>query len=200
MIIHNNFEKKNKILYGIGKDNLKHLDISDGTLDLSLPGGGKKISFQKIITFLNNNNLSSTVIRVPQLIGYQLDKLYSAFDNAIIANNYPADYKGVFPVKVNHKSYTLDKIVKYGTKYNHGWEIGTKAELLIVISFLKNKNTLIICNGTKDVDYVEAVLNLRNNGYQAILSFESERELKIIIQLSKKLNINRKQEYIKCRQ
>lgn len=189
MTIHDTFEEKNKSLYGIGKGSLDYFNISNGNLSLTLPGG--KVSFHKITKFITDHNLSSVTLRVPQLIDHQLRKLYTAFHEAINLYKYKGNFKGVFPVKVSHKAQILQTIAKYGAKHDHGWEIGTKAELLIVLNLLneKTKNTLVICNGTKDADFIEAVLQLVKRGYNILISVETKRELQLIIQLSAKLDI-----------
>lgn len=184
MTTQRNIEEINKILYGINVKDLDYFGISNGNLTLNLSEG--EISFETITEFIKNHGFSSVVLRIPETIDHQLNKLYSAFNEAIKNHDYKSRYNGVFPVKVNHKAYTLKKIAKYGAKYNHGWEIGTKSELIIVISLLhdKPKNTLIICNGTKDKDYINAILLLVKKGYNLILTVESKRELLLVIKLS----------------
>ena len=133
--------------------------------------------------------LSSVVLRTPQLIDKQLSKLYNAFSHVFNKYNYPSLYRGVFPVKVNHNASVLKAISNYGANYGHGFEVGTKPELLIVLSLKHDQSSLIICNGTKDDDYIDAALTLTEKGYNIIISIESMRELQDLIRLSKKRQI-----------
>ena len=134
--------------------------------------------------------MSSVVLRVPKLIEKQLEKLYHAFSSAFSKYNYPSIYQGVFPVKVSHNAPVLRSIANYGKKFRHGWEVGTKPELLIALSFITDlKSTIIICNGSKDSDYIESALNLTKLGFNLIITIESKREMAILTALSRKLKV-----------
>lgn len=180
----------NKIrnLYGLGVGELEFLNISPDSDNLSLTIKNQSISFEMITNFLKKQNISSTVVRIPELIDNQLEKLYKSFSDAFTKFNYPSPYKGVFPIKVNHNASVLKSISEYGKKFGHGYEVGTKPELLIVMSLKPNPSSLIICNGAKDVEYLEAILILTEMGYNIIISIESERELDLLISLSNKTN------------
>ena len=182
--------EKARSIYGIGPqtNEFQFLDVSnDGELLLKLMNGS--ISFKHIVNKLKDMGLSSAIVRIPELIDYQLHKLYTAFNTAISKYSYKNRYQGVFPVKVNQTSTIINAIAEYGLHYDHGWEVGTKPELLIAASKIKSINTLIICNGAKDEEYIEACLVLLKHGYNIIVSIETIHELDILINMSTKYSL-----------
>ena len=179
---------KIKGIYGINKGDLDFLNLSSDHDYLEVLINSKPVSFQSITNYLNTMGLSSVVLRMPQLIDKQLSKLYNSFSHAFNKYNYPSLYRGVFPVKVNHNFSVLNAISTYGANYGHGFEVGTKPELLIALN-MKNVPSLIICNGTKDDDYINAALTLSKKGYNILISIESLRELKDLIRISNQRQI-----------
>ncbi|OLS23008.1 MAG: Biosynthetic arginine decarboxylase [Candidatus Heimdallarchaeota archaeon LC_3] len=182
---------KSRYTYGIGNQasEFNYLDINEkGNLILNLTNGS--ISFSEITEQIKNYGISSFVLRIPELIENQLEKLYHAFEKAIEKNQYPNYYQGVFPVKVNQTFSAINSIRKFGNKNNHGFEVGTKPELLLAVSNLDHINdTLIICNGTKDQDYLEATMILQRYGFNIIISIESLKELNLLIDVAKNTEI-----------
>ena len=181
--------EKIKGIYGIGNGELDFLDLSSDHDYLEVNINSKNVSFQTIIKYLNSMGLSSVVLRLPQLIDKQLSKLYNSFSHAFTKYNYPSLYRGVFPVKVNHNASVLKSISTYGDNYGHGFEVVTKSELLIVLGLKHDPSSLVICNGTKDDDYLDAALTLTEKGYNIIISIESLRELKDLIRISERRQI-----------
>ncbi|MFW9929435.1 MAG: biosynthetic arginine decarboxylase [Candidatus Thorarchaeota archaeon] len=183
--------EKAKYIYGIGQtsEEFHYLDISeDGNLLLSLPSGN--ITITEIINTIRNKGISSFVLRIPELIKTQIEKLYSAFDIAIDKYNYGNKYQGVFPVKVNQTQTAIRSIQDFGGKFHHGFEVGTKPELLIAVSNVNfEENTLIICNGTKDEDYLTACLVLSQSGYNIIISVESIDEINLLLKVIEKTSV-----------
>ena len=182
--------EKARCIYGIGPqtNEFQFLDVSaDGELLLNLMNGS--ISFKQIINKLKDMGLSSAIVRVPELVNFQLNKLYTAFNTAITKYSYKNRYQGVFPVKVNQTSAIINAIAEYGVQYGHGWEVGTKPELLIAVSKIKSANTLIICNGAKDEEYIEACLVLLKHGYNIIISVETVHELDILVNMATKYSL-----------
>ena len=180
---------KIKGIYGIGHGDLDFLNLSSNHDYLEVDINSKSVSFQTISKYLNTMGLSSVVLRLPQLIDKQLAKLYNAFSHAFNKYDYPSLYRGVFPVKVNHNANVLKYISSFGANYGHGFEVGTKPELLIVLSLKHDPSSLIICNGTKDDDYIDAALTLTEKGYNIVISIESVRELKDLIRISEQRQI-----------
>ncbi|MHA1990051.1 MAG: biosynthetic arginine decarboxylase [Candidatus Hodarchaeales archaeon] len=181
---------KARYTFGIGNkaSEFEYLDISEnGDLLLNLSNG--QISIPEITKKVKEYGLSSFVLRIPELIKFQLDKLYGAFQKAITKHNYLNVYQGVFPVKVNQTYTAIKSVYEYGRYYNHGFEVGTKPELLLAVSQVSShENTPIISNGTKDRDYLEACIVIQKAGYNLIISIESIQELDLLIELAEEYN------------
>lgn len=185
-------KEKARTIYGIGPNSkeFNYLDVTnDGFLTITL--NGKKILFQEIVEKVKDLELGSVVVRIPDLVKMQLDKLYDAFNSAIKEYNYQNRYQGVYPIKVNQTAPIIDAIAKFGQEHNHGWEAGTKPELMIAVSRIQNPgSTLIICNGTKDSEYVEACMLLKHHGHNIIVSVESLHELNLVLECAQKYEIS----------
>ena len=50
--------------------------------------------------------------------------------NAIKELDYKGEYRGVYPIKVNQQQQVIEEMTKFGQKYHHGLEVGSKAELV----------------------------------------------------------------------
>ncbi|MDE6771300.1 MAG: biosynthetic arginine decarboxylase, partial [Muribaculaceae bacterium] len=107
------------------------------------------------------------------------------------ANEY--SYTGqnfiVYPIKVNQMRQVVEEIVSHGNKYNIGLEAGSKPELHAVLAVNTHSNSLIVCNGYKDEDYVELALLAQKMGRRIFLVVEKLNELKLIADVAKRLNI-----------
>ena len=175
-------------VYGIGSESseLQFLDVTpNGELELCLPTG--RIALRSITENMNRLGVSSFVLRIPELIKSQLSKLYSAFDKATKNCGLNVGYQGVFPVKVNQSASVIDSISLYGGEFGHGWEVGTKPELMIAVSKISQPGkTLVVCNGTKDHSYIETCMLLMEQGHDLIISLESMREVEILISIAAK--------------
>ena len=80
------------------------------------------------------------------------------FNKSIRMIGYKNKFKSVYPIKVNQQSQVIKNVVKYSKKFNSGLEVGSKAELLIALSQNLTKNALIVCNGTKDEEFIKLSL------------------------------------------
>jgi arginine decarboxylase len=129
------------------------------------------------------------ILRIENLLGHRLSILNQAFEKAIRESNYRNVYRGVFPIKVNQQSHVVDEISRFGQSHNHGLEAGSKAELIIALSHTQSLDSLIICNGYKDEEFVELGLYARKIGVRCFFVIESLAELPIILAVSQRLSI-----------
>ncbi len=83
----------------------------------------------------------------------------------------------------------VEEIVSHGKKFNIGLEAGSKPELHAVLAINTDAESLIICNGYKDEDYVELALLAQKMGKRIFLVVEKLNELKLIASVSKRLKI-----------
>ncbi|XP_031258104.1 arginine decarboxylase [Pistacia vera] len=131
------------------------------------------------------------LIRLPDVLKNRLESLQSAFDFAVQTQGYEARYQGVFPVKCNQDRFVVEDIVRFGSPFRFGLEAGSKPELLLAMSCLckGNPESLLICNGFKDAEYISLALLARKLALNTVIVLEQEEELDLVIDISKKLNV-----------
>lgn len=83
----------------------------------------------------------------------------------------------------------VEELVTHGKKFNIGLEAGSKPELHAVLATNIAENALIICNGYKDEDYIELALLAQKMGRRIYLVVEKINELRLITEISKRINI-----------
>jgi len=137
-------------------------------------------------------------IRVPIMIRFQdiiksrVELLANCFHKAIADHGYKGEYCGVYPIKVNQQRHLVQDIVKFGRKNKLGLECGSKPELLVVLALMNTENAVIICNGFKDVEYIETALLSQKIGRQTIIVIDRREELFLVINAAKKFNMRPK--------
>lgn len=143
--------------------------ISDGGLGLRLP----------------------LIVRLPDVLESRLRSLQFAFDHAIRSQAYSSHYQGVFPVKCNQDRFVVEDIVRFGSGFGFGLESGSKPELVLAMSCLckGSSDSLLICNGFKDADYISLALVSRKLGFNTVLVLEQEEELDLLINLSRQMGV-----------
>ena len=145
--------------------------------------------FEMVTAFKERSIRLPLLLRFPDIIHSQMEKICTCFDTAIKEQDYKGKYYGVFPVKVNQQRHVIEDIIQAGSEYNFGLEVGSKPELLIALAFMDNPEGLIICNGFKDKSYVEMALLSQKAGKNIFLVVERQKELDIILQMSKQLQL-----------
>lgn len=148
--------------------------------------------FEMVTAFKERSLRLPLLLRFPDIIHSQMEKICNCFDKAIKEQDYKGNYYGVFPVKVNQQRHVIEDIVQTGREYNFGLEVGSKPELLIALAFMDNPEGLIICNGFKDKSYVEMALLSQKAGRNIFLVVERQKELDIILEMSKQLHLRPK--------
>jgi len=185
--------EKSAQLYGINNWGSDYFSVSSsGEVQVSAKFSGKKISvsLMDIIEGMRARGMEMpAVLRVRNVLDDRIETLNSAFAKAIDAVDYRNVYRGVFPIKVNQQCHVIEEIADYGQRFHHGFEAGSKAELIIALSHLKDHQSLIICNGYKDAEFIELGLYARQMGIQCFFVLESLSELKTIVAVSQQLNI-----------
>src|SRR5512132_522706 len=100
-------------------------------------------------------NLSTPLlIRFQYLLPHRVEMLNRAFQSAINENNYRGAYRGVFPIKVNQLREVVEEILDAGRPFHHGIEVGSKPEIFAGLAVHHDPESLIICNGYKDRNYI----------------------------------------------
>ncbi|PRW33729.1 arginine decarboxylase [Chlorella sorokiniana] len=132
------------------------------------------------------------LFRFLPIVGHRIAKLNAAFSAAIERFEYQGTYNGVFPVKANHDKSLIDAVLEYGTPHQFGLEVGSKAELVMVMARLAGtgrRGVNLVCNGFKDAEYMELVLHCRELGMNAMVVMEQYSELDLLLSAARRLGV-----------
>ncbi|MDJ0680147.1 MAG: biosynthetic arginine decarboxylase [Xenococcaceae cyanobacterium MO_167.B52] len=184
-------------LYGIEEWGEPYFSINAaGNITVSPQGASRGISLDlyELVESLKKRNIGlPLLIRFSDILADRMERLYACMNRAIARYNYNGRYQGVFPVKCNQNRHLLEDLVSYGKPYQFGLEAGSKPELMIALAILEpntdSSETLLICNGYKDREYIETALLATRLGHKPIIVIEQISELHTILQVSKELDI-----------
>ena len=129
------------------------------------------------------------LFRFSDILRQRIIEMHTCFRTAISETSYKGSYQGVYPIKVNQQKQVVESIVAAGHEFDYGLEAGSKPELLTVMGIIKNPNSLIICNGYKDEEFVALALAGRKLGLTIILVIEKISELELIFKVAKRMGV-----------
>jgi len=129
------------------------------------------------------------VIRFQDLLQHRVETINLAFQSAINEFGYKSHYRGVFPIKVNQLREVVEEIVDAGRPFHLGIEAGSKPELLAALAINNDPESLIICNGYKDSQFIQSALLGNKLGTRVIMVVEKLEELFQILQVSKEMGV-----------
>lgn len=180
-------------LYGINEWGAGYYSLNEqGQVCVNVDHADHRCSvpLMEIVAGLEQRNHAMPVLlRIENLLDDRITRLNEAFRKAISDFGYRGEYRGVFPIKVNQQCHVIEEITKFGEQYHHGLEAGSKAELMIALSHLRDREACIVCNGYKDAEFIELGLQARKLGMNCFFVIETPSELGIILRVSKKLGI-----------
>ncbi|MCB1675551.1 MAG: biosynthetic arginine decarboxylase, partial [Halioglobus sp.] len=180
-------------LYGIDDWGAGYFNVSaQGEVQVTTEVDGQpvSVSLMDIVQGMQARDLHMPVVlRIRNLLDHRIEVLNETFARAIERCGYRNDYRGVFPIKVNQQCHVIEEIAEYGRRYHHGFEAGSKAELIIGLAQLRDSKGLIICNGYKDAEFIELGLYARQMGVPCFFVLETASELATIIERSRALDV-----------
>ena len=145
---------------------------------------GNEPSLYDIIKEIESKGYEGPILlRFPHLIRKQINTLYTNFNRAIKEFNYQGKFKAVFPLKVNQFPTFVEPLSKIAPKYNYGLEAGSKAELILAMTY-NNFNAPITVNGFKDKDMIRMCFIAGKMGYDITITIEGLNELHSILEVS----------------
>ena len=175
-------------LYGIDEWGAGYFGISDEGHVVCHPTGEEhhSISLPDVIAELRRQDVQTPIIlRFPQIIECQLERMHTAFRQAIGEFNYRGKHIGVFPFKVNQRREFIDAVVSCGQRHDYGLEVGSKTEFIAALSYPLSPSSLLICNGFKDREFVDMAFIGAEMGKRVIVVVEGPDELSTYIELAK---------------
>ncbi len=193
----NNFEHWDtdtaKKAYGIQHWSNGYFDVSEKgevVVNCVVSGQQVKVSLLDIIEGMKDRELGMPILlRIENILDQSITDLNEAFRAVIEREGYQAPYRGVYPIKVNQQAQIVEEIAHFGAQYGHGFEVGSKPEMIAALTNLQNKECLIICNGYKDQEFIELGLLATKLGFKCFFVIETLTEVPIIIDRSKALGI-----------
>jgi arginine decarboxylase len=180
-------------LYGVRNWGAGFFDIDvngEVTVGVTFPSGKRvDIPLPTIVAGAKQRgNALPLLLRIENLLDARIALLNDSFRSAITVAGYRGEYRGVFPVKVNQQCQVIEEISRFGARYGHGLEAGSKAELVLALAALQDGG-LLICNGYKDREFIDLGLWARKLGIPCFFVIESPAELPLILERSAALNI-----------
>lgn len=178
-------------LYNINGWGLKYFSINDkGHVVVTPREDCAAVDLKDVMDELQVRDISSPVLlRFPDILNNRIEKITNCFKQAAEEYNYQAENFIIYPIKVNQMRQVVQEIVSHGNKFNVGLEAGSKPELHAVLATGIADNSLIICNGYKDENYIELALLAQKMGRRIYLVVEKMNELKLIADVAKRIKI-----------
>ncbi len=180
-------------LYGVRNWGRNFFDVSKTGEMLVRPGGRNSkmtVSLMDIVAEMEKREIGMpALIRFPDILQTRIQHVNERFRKAISEAGYKGQYRGVYPVKVNQQFKVVESIIKFGREYNHGLEVGSKAELIAAAAYMEDEQALLICNGYKDEEFVDLALQTQKLGMKVLIVIEMPAELELIIERAELLNV-----------
>ncbi|WP_444907234.1 biosynthetic arginine decarboxylase [Microbulbifer sp. SSSA008] len=180
-------------IYGVNQWGNGYFDIdSQGNVVIKNPSDDEAdaVPLIQIIEGMQDRGLHMPILlRVENILDKSISSLNETFRQIIEKLDYQNKYQGVYPIKVNQQAQIVDEVAQFGSRYQHGFEVGSKAEMIAALSTIEELDSLIICNGYKDQEFIELGLEATKLGLKCIFVIETLTELPIIVKRSQALDI-----------
>jgi len=148
------------------------------------------IALQDVVDELREQNVQFPVVmRFHDILKNRVRQLNESFARAINDAEYQSPYRGVYPIKVNQIREVVDEIVEAGRPYNYGLEAGSKPELMAVLSYDTGEDSLTICNGYKDEDFLRLAMLGRKLGRKVVVVIEKFSEIEPLLRIATDMGV-----------
>lgn len=178
-------------LYNINGWGVDYFSINQkGNVEVKPLKNGVSIDLRDLLDELMLSDVSMPLLlRFPDILDDRIIDISKCFKSASEEYSYKAQNFIIYPIKVNQMRPVVEEIVSHGKKFNIGLEAGSKPELHAVIAINTDPESLIICNGYKDEDYIELALLAQKMGKRIFLVIEKLNELKLVANVSRRLKV-----------
>ncbi len=181
-----------RTLYNIQRWGAKYFDINDAGHVVAKPlqDAGGAVDLTDVIEEARGRGLKfPLLIRFQDILRHRVEAINQAFRNSITEFNYQGKYRGVFPIKVNQLREVVEEILDAGKAFEFGLEVGSKPELFAGLALQNQPDSLVICNGYKDAEFIRMALLGIKLGKRVIMVVEKLEELRQIIVISKQIGV-----------
>jgi arginine decarboxylase len=179
-------------LYGIHRWGSGYFGVNPGGHITVHPEGeaGPAIDLVKVAERVRERGLNyPLLIRFHDLLRHRVRAINEAFAEAIKSARYKGEYRGVFPIKVNQMREVVEEILDAGEPYHYGLEVGSKPELFAALAHHRDPESLLVCNGYKDGEFIRTALLGRKLGKKVILVIEKVEELRTAVETARAMQI-----------
>ncbi|MBR1386800.1 MAG: biosynthetic arginine decarboxylase [Alloprevotella sp.] len=178
-------------LYGVKGWGVNYFGINQkGHAYVTPRKNGVEVDLKDVVDELAERDITAPVLlRFPDILNNRIEKTAACFDVAAKSYDYQAEHFIIYPIKVNQVRPVVEELISHGKKYNLGLECGSKPELHAVLATNMDSDSLIICNGHKDQNYIELALLAQKMGKRVFLVIEKLPELAIIARTADKLGV-----------
>ncbi len=178
--------------YGIGRWGGGYFGVNpEGHVTVHPEGqSGASIDLIKVAERARERGLHyPLLIRFHDLLRHRVRAINEAFAEAIKSARYKGEYRGVFPIKVNQMREVVEEILDAGEPYHYGLEVGSKPELFAALAHHRNPESLLVCNGYKDAEFIRTAMLGRKLGKKVILVIEKPEELRTALEIAKAMQV-----------
>jgi len=178
-------------IYNINGWGVNYFSINDkGNVVVTPAKNGVEVDLKELVEELQLRDVAAPMlIRFPDILDNRIEKMSNSFKIAAEEYKFKAKNFIIYPIKVNQMRPVVEEIINHGKKFNIGLEAGSKPELHAVIAITTDNDSVIICNGYKDENYIELALLAQKMGKRIFLVVEKLNELKLIANISRRLKI-----------
>lgn len=153
------------------------------------PGNSINIDLYDLANRIKEAGLSFPVlVRFTDILQKRIETLNDAFMRAIKDNDYRGGFTCVYPIKVNQQRRVVEAILD-NTKTRVGLEAGSKPELLATLALSAHPESVIVCNGYKDREYIRLALIGQRLGHRVCIILEKLSELNLVLEEAEKIKI-----------
>ena len=183
---------KSADLYSINEWSSGYFHVADNGDVMVLPEPGalsRAVSIADVAEGIRARGFDMPVLlRIDNILDAQIASINETFRAAMEELGYQGRFMGAYPIKVNQQQQVVEKIAEYGSRYHHGLEAGSKAELIAAMGTMLDQEAVLICNGYKDEEFIDLGLYATKMGFTCVLVVELPDELPLILERSKQLD------------
>ncbi len=149
-------------------------------------GSDLGVDLYEIVCKLKGQGIPTPVLlRFPQVVISQVERLTAAFQRAIDEYEYANRYAPVFPIKVNQQRAVVEALLRGGQPFGMGLEVGSRPELLVAAALPLADEALIVCNGFKDEEYLASAALATRLGRRVIVVIEKPFEIDAVLEMAR---------------
>ncbi|MBA2727840.1 MAG: biosynthetic arginine decarboxylase [Parachlamydiaceae bacterium] len=161
-----------------------------GHVEVKPNGRGKSGDLYELVQTLVAQGIEAPIlVRFNGIIQDRISKLSSAFKSAIEEFEYRNIHQIVFPLKVNPQKHVVEAVREAGQKHKIGLEVGSKPELIAVLAIENEHQSLLMCNGYKDAEYISLALLTCKLGRRTVIIIEQMYELNLVLEMAAKVGV-----------